>query len=455
MQFIPHSGYHERRLENRARSHGLARTADVGGTFIVRVRTPGSDAAPMGKLEVSQRRIDANRRNAALSTGPRTAEGKDKSRRNSLIHGLAGEGVVVPQQETEAARMRAEQWNSSLRPMNAFEVGLVETIAIESVRLDRCRIEEKLARDLRGREAGVCWADMRKAEVAKLGKTLSGQPDEVAPKLACTSAGCDWLIVRWFALGKNLIKNGAWTESQATMALDLMGVAADLRELDNPLETPQGVEPMAHLRAIVNHELDELHRRKHEALDAANDDRREAATLGLVAVDDPTLVLLRRYETASFRRMKWAIDLMKKGRSRPRDTGPTQRDFDPPAWRGQNPAAVTKFPTPRPAPVPPSPTIPPGPGGSPRPGSVPESGSTQPIDRSVNFQRLPHTNQTHLQGHLSRLASTLRTTKVPAYRTKDVSKLSSHRVGRLIRPAATTSRPMLAGQIHLMVTPAA
>lgn len=36
----------------------------------------------------SQAKVRANRRNAAFSTGPRTAAGKDRSRRNSFRHGL-------------------------------------------------------------------------------------------------------------------------------------------------------------------------------------------------------------------------------------------------------------------------------------------------------------------------------------------------------------------------------
>jgi hypothetical protein len=43
----------------------------------------------------SLRQIEANRRNARLSTGPITEEGKKKSRRNAFRHGLTAETVIV------------------------------------------------------------------------------------------------------------------------------------------------------------------------------------------------------------------------------------------------------------------------------------------------------------------------------------------------------------------------
>jgi hypothetical protein len=43
----------------------------------------------------SQKRIDANRRNALLSTGPCTEEGKQRSRENAYRHGLTAETVIV------------------------------------------------------------------------------------------------------------------------------------------------------------------------------------------------------------------------------------------------------------------------------------------------------------------------------------------------------------------------
>jgi hypothetical protein len=49
----------------------------------------------------SFRQIEANRRNARLSTGPVTEEGKNKSRQNALRHGLTAETVIDALEDAE------------------------------------------------------------------------------------------------------------------------------------------------------------------------------------------------------------------------------------------------------------------------------------------------------------------------------------------------------------------
>jgi hypothetical protein len=49
----------------------------------------------------SQRQIEANRRNARLSTGPATEEGKNRSRQNALRHGLTAETVIGALEDAE------------------------------------------------------------------------------------------------------------------------------------------------------------------------------------------------------------------------------------------------------------------------------------------------------------------------------------------------------------------
>src|ERR1700758_2703419 len=49
----------------------------------------------------SVRQIEANRRNALLSTGPLTEEGKKKSRQNAVRHGLTAETVIGALEDAE------------------------------------------------------------------------------------------------------------------------------------------------------------------------------------------------------------------------------------------------------------------------------------------------------------------------------------------------------------------
>ena len=52
----------------------------------------------------SFRQIEANRRNALGSTGPKTEDGKRRSRRNAVRHGLTAETVVVALEDIEDYR---------------------------------------------------------------------------------------------------------------------------------------------------------------------------------------------------------------------------------------------------------------------------------------------------------------------------------------------------------------
>ncbi len=81
----------------------------------------------------TKRQIEANRRNARRSTGPRTEAGKDASKRNAARHGLSGAGAVLPEEMVEAINARYVDWYAALRPYHEIDEFFVKNIATESV----------------------------------------------------------------------------------------------------------------------------------------------------------------------------------------------------------------------------------------------------------------------------------------------------------------------------------
>src|SRR2546428_7669436 len=85
----------------------------------------------------SLRQLEANRRNALGSTGPRTGNGKQESRRNALKHGLTAETVIEPLENPEEYRVFEEAVVSEYLPQTPVERELVHRLASLFWRLRR------------------------------------------------------------------------------------------------------------------------------------------------------------------------------------------------------------------------------------------------------------------------------------------------------------------------------
>lgn len=83
------------------------------------------------------KQAEANRRNALKSTGPKSKEGKAKSRMNALKHGLTGKQVVIPGEDPEEFEMLLSQLMQEHDPQSMLETSLVELIAGAIWRLKR------------------------------------------------------------------------------------------------------------------------------------------------------------------------------------------------------------------------------------------------------------------------------------------------------------------------------
>jgi hypothetical protein len=244
------------------------------------------------------RQIEANRKNSLLSTGPRTEEGKEQSRRNALKHGLTGEGVVLAEDVEEAIQERYEQWAKEFTPATPYQRFLVEQIALNSVRLSQCSGQEIYERGQLSLRASICWDDDRRLLAEQLGQNLSKRPALVARQLERTPQGCDWLRERWEALGRILDKNGEWSVAERSLALDLLGTPIDLRE--------DSARLVGDLNTVVRQEVDRLEARK-EQLGPLDERERRQTFSGKSVEPDARLLKTRRYEAQIRRALSWSM----------------------------------------------------------------------------------------------------------------------------------------------------
>jgi len=96
----------------------------------------------MQKIMSSQRQTDANRRNALLSTGPRTENGKQRSRLNALQHGLAAETVIVGLEDVAEYRAFEAEIVADYDPQSIVERELTYRLASLLWRLRRASLIE-------------------------------------------------------------------------------------------------------------------------------------------------------------------------------------------------------------------------------------------------------------------------------------------------------------------------
>ncbi|CAN5821002.1 hypothetical protein BH23PLA1_BH23PLA1_32070 [soil metagenome] len=178
------------------------------------------------------RQVEANRRNASSSTGPRTDAGKDRSRRNGLKHGLAGKGIVLLEDDQGLIDDRLADWAADLKPGNSVEQYLVLQAVTASVQLDRATLQESADRVDRLRSARDAWDEARAAEVRDLLRALPGQGRQIAPRLRRSALGCQQMIDHWERLNEALERDEetrshifpSWSPAQFQLALDLLGV---------------------------------------------------------------------------------------------------------------------------------------------------------------------------------------------------------------------------------------
>jgi hypothetical protein len=94
-------------------------------------------------MELSEKRLAANRANAEKSTGPRTEAGKSISRHNAFKHGLTGNATIMTIEDAREQRDFTEAYIKGLNPVGPAETQLAGVIALDNWRLNRAKTLEE------------------------------------------------------------------------------------------------------------------------------------------------------------------------------------------------------------------------------------------------------------------------------------------------------------------------
>ena len=263
----------------------------------------------------SEKQILANRRNAALSTGPKTDEGKAQSRANAITHGLTAV-TLVPSDQKEKSKARFAAWFACLKPEDALQEFQLELAVEASLRIENCQareLERKIELAEIASDPGPQWETDRQREVAKLARSLKRNPEMVALQLRSMPAGREWLINRWKFLLMAVVEGqtSSWRVAESNLALDLMGQPGLLRDLllgrANPFVDSETT------RALILKEIASLE--AYQQNDARDDAQLRSRTIrGLVFESDSSLTLIRRYETTAQRQFAKALKSIQKAK---------------------------------------------------------------------------------------------------------------------------------------------
>jgi hypothetical protein len=188
----------------------------------------------------SQKRIEANRRNAKKSCGPRTAEGKNVARRNALKHGLTAEKLVVLGEDADEFQFMADAHRAAFRPQNAVELALANTFSLADWRRQRCASTEATMTNQYIRDRACAEAEGREDDVLNVGRRLFHDkqnrwrlypdpiagtestftreqrpgdldaPERLLRELESTYPGCRWLLDHWRELKTHYHTDGGW-----------------------------------------------------------------------------------------------------------------------------------------------------------------------------------------------------------------------------------------------------
>ena len=213
-------------------------------------RAPSSTPfEPKDTAMATANQVEANRKNAKKSTGPKTDKGKKTSSQNALKHGLAASAEsLMPGEVPGAFEKVLETWVRDAKPQNVIEHALVKRACAANRKLERsARYEEAvIARKRRHAAADFTVSEWQNAVRvgAKLwndpvnrtlpfpygdekrekwmAEAIDRDPEILVTELERTVHGVLWLVDRWKELHATLDLENFWHWPEKFLACRLL-----------------------------------------------------------------------------------------------------------------------------------------------------------------------------------------------------------------------------------------
>ena len=200
--------------------------------------------------------IRRNQQNAKHSTGPRTIEGKNRSRFNAVKHACTAKLVLLPAEKPSEFNERTQGFFEHFRPQNPVEVVLTQDAVYCSWQLERCceanwsrmrekavmgdadlkrrigaeftELSEELFRAPNGRPTALPGGELPDAEAGQACRTKTNTAAEESParvlrRLELNPIGVSWLLMEWETLNSPLQRGEGWNAAERFRATGCSG----------------------------------------------------------------------------------------------------------------------------------------------------------------------------------------------------------------------------------------
>ena len=188
--------------------------------------------------------IEANRRNAQRSTGPKTDGGKARVRRNAVKHGMTARTImpVLPQEDPKELEDQIQQAITAMKPRNLLELDLVCRAVRLAGEIDRAErvatahLAHRVRMTTRSGTNTVSAEELKKVHdlssklffQAGIGPSYSDStaddyPAVIVRRLEESAEGCRWLLARWAEILNLLDREAAWSDPEIVRFVGLLG----------------------------------------------------------------------------------------------------------------------------------------------------------------------------------------------------------------------------------------